>query len=841
MPTAQQIALRQKLLNKAIKPTTDPTQVAKNQYRANTLNKVNTTPATSVKAGTAPVVSAPGTAPSTQGKPLPPASGIIPDGANVYKVDPTVITGQSDGEKARTKELQDIRKMQATGAIDQARADQMMTALNTKYGMSTAASTPAATVPTATNPIVNIGGGSTQAGQTTDQNRLTEIALKQYKGEPLSDDDVKYLINQQLTAKDSAVNAATTAAQAEQAAATTRIDAATAQKDATAARNAKTSKGLVDQQKELLETQARAQIDQIKANANSEQTAGQNILAFNGFGVSSGAVTQAQNIQAKYNAQITAVNQAKDLAVQKYQAELAGADQAVLNEMQANIDTMQSNADDMAYENAVEVAQLNADNNLDPLTALSNIMQVLPPQVAATVNTDVSKLLGYAADESGNPVLTDAEGNPVPILTDTPEAKNTRLLDDLVKSGASPEIIAALKEQLGVTDYTDPITQADLALKQAEAKIKQQEANGEVVSPLDQIDLAQKTYDYYESMGYNPSVVPTGGEYGAVSFTTPDGYQGVRFNVQDGVNYDNPETKRDESQCGAFVNDVTGIGMDDLYTQKMSLVDKSLTVPAAGMVYVQAITGGQYAKYGHTGMVEYYNPETGMVGTVSANAKGDGKIVREEIPLSTILNGGGFAKPPKSMSADAAITLDAVDKDLRTAVTTKANQFDGEPLVRNFQTIQEGYSYLKNLDPENLTSSDNQSIIYAFAKIMDPNSVVRESEYDTVQKYAQSLAATYGFDAQRLLTNTEFLTPEAVKNMINTVEGRYDASKGSYQKFRDEYVRTINNLAGGVDIGDSVLQDYSFTPDGASSEDYGTLYDGFSDESVANDSLWENL
>jgi hypothetical protein len=34
-------------------------------------------------------------------------------------------------------------------------------------------------------------------------------------------------------------------------------------------------------------------------------------------------------------------------------------------------------------------------------------------------------------------------------------------------------------------------------------------------------------------------------------------------------------------------------------------------------------------------------------------------------------------------------------------------------------------------------------MVYAFAKIMDPESVVREGEYETVKKYSQSLLSKW--------------------------------------------------------------------------------------------------
>jgi hypothetical protein len=53
-------------------------------------------------------------------------------------------------------------------------------------------------------------------------------------------------------------------------------------------------------------------------------------------------------------------------------------------------------------------------------------------------------------------------------------------------------------------------------------------------------------------------------------------------------------------QCGRFVNNLTGIGMGDAYTQKLSKCDRSIRVPKPGDVFVMP-TGDSH---GHTGIVE---------------------------------------------------------------------------------------------------------------------------------------------------------------------------------------------------------------------------------------------
>jgi hypothetical protein len=142
-----------------------------------------------------------------------------------------------------------------------------------------------------------------------------------------------------------------------------------------------------------------------------------------------------------------------------------------------------------------------------------------------------------------------------------------------------------------------------------------------------------------------------------------------------------------------------------------------------------------------------------------------------------------------------------------------ASQFDSEPVVKNYSVIQEGYNYATSLgNKANPTSTDDQALIYAFAKVMDPNSVVRESEYDTVQKYSQSAIQRGWADAKRMAQNVAFLTPEARKQMVETIKQKYTTSEQNYKNVRDEYARRINKV-GGIEDGADYITDYAKTQD----------------------------
>jgi azurin len=142
-------------------------------------------------------------------------------------------------------------------------------------------------------------------------------------------------------------------------------------------------------------------------------------------------------------------------------------------------------------------------------------------------------------------------------------------------------------------------------------------------------------------------------------------------------------------------------------------------------------------------------------------------------------------------AARAKATVDGRSARATTLASQWSNQFNNNDIVKNYAVIQDGLNFSKSLGP---TSADDMGLLYAFAKAMDPNSVVREGEYATVQKYAQSWAEAFGFKAARMVTNTRFLSDEARKNMISTIESKSKAAKTSYDNFRRETGKKFENI-----------------------------------------------
>jgi len=151
----------------------------------------------------------------------------------------------------------------------------------------------------------------------------------------------------------------------------------------------------------------------------------------------------------------------------------------------------------------------------------------------------------------------------------------------------------------------------------------------------------------------------------------------------------------------------------------------------------------------------------------------------------------------------------ALPPRVETTVRGLATAFRNEPAVKRVVTMAEAVNFVNSLNLNTTNPADDQALIYAFAKAMDPESVVREGEYATVAKYAQSWKDNFGFDAMRILSsNTPILTAEARKNLKATITSRYQASRGSYDTLNRSYTNQINTATGLTD-GSERLTDYA--------------------------------
>lgn len=159
--------------------------------------------------------------------------------------------------------------------------------------------------------------------------------------------------------------------------------------------------------------------------------------------------------------------------------------------------------------------------------------------------------------------------------------------------------------------------------------------------------------------------------------------------------------------------------------------------------------------------------------------------------------------------------FNAIEERKARVARQRADQFDRNPIVRRMNIVSEGYDFVRSLPDTAVgqTSADAQALIYAYAKAMDPESVVREGEYATVQGYAQSRLKALGQNIERWYTSDGFISDEGVKAMKQAIGDKYRASRVSYNNLKKETARKINKETGDND-GESYLTNYdSVYPD----------------------------
>ena len=159
---------------------------------------------------------------------------------------------------------------------------------------------------------------------------------------------------------------------------------------------------------------------------------------------------------------------------------------------------------------------------------------------------------------------------------------------------------------------------------------------------------------------------------------------------------------------------------------------------------------------------------------------------------------GKWVIQPKAGGADSITTAQQ-----NATINQITGSFDNEPIVKEYNTISANVNFIKTAGT---TPTDDISRIYAFAKVMDPNSVVREGEYKTVQDYSQALLENYGLKAKRVFDNAGFLTTEARTFLKDTLQRRLNTSEQQYKQVQSQFQKRIDAVKAG---GFNTLTDYT--------------------------------
>lgn len=197
----------------------------------------------------------------------------------------------------------------------------------------------------------------------------------------------------------------------------------------------------------------------------------------------------------------------------------------------------------------------------------------------------------------------------------------------------------------------------------------------------------------------------------------------------------------------------------------------------------------------------------------------------------------------KAKSAGGGV-LSSLPVSIQGKVISAANNFGSSDIVKKFNSVVDSINVVNGISSGSTNPADHQAIVYAFAKALDPDSAVREGEYATIKKYAQSAANRYGKEISNAINGTGFLSAGAIKNIQTTMNNLYTSRKPQYDNAYSERARTLNNIAG-ADVADELLTDYSKNvsqPQVNEQEDiYNSVVSPTAESSSWITNLWNNL
>lgn len=253
----------------------------------------------------------------------------------------------------------------------------------------------------------------------------------------------------------------------------------------------------------------------------------------------------------------------------------------------------------------------------------------------------------------------------------TTQAKNVAYFEKLRKSGTlSQQELFDIGRALGVDQGNDPLVQAEVALKQAQAKIATAEANGEIINPTDRLNYFKLQAEVNEMLGI-------GGE----AYVPNKSLEGITTEYKGGKLVITPAKNVDGSlkpmQCGEFVNRTWGLssggsgGFGSKYNSKKNIVNKNgvkassidplqfSSIVKPGMAFVS-----EAGSTGHTGIVTQVFPDGTFV-TMEANTIGDTGPGSPPIEKTRNLKDSdlyGFAAPPNYTSVQGTNGKSKIDE-----------------------------------------------------------------------------------------------------------------------------------------------------------------------------------
>lgn len=156
----------------------------------------------------------------------------------------------------------------------------------------------------------------------------------------------------------------------------------------------------------------------------------------------------------------------------------------------------------------------------------------------------------------------------------------------------------------------------------------------------------------------------------------------------------------------------------------------------------------------------------------------------------------------------AAASLGTLTSAQSSLVNSISASFENSPLVKNFIETQNRYqNVLRNVGQGD--GAADIAYIFDLMKVLDPNSVVRETEYATGARDSGNIFKGYMARFNGMIDpKGGFVSEEAKNNILGVIGRRFETAKSQYENLRKEKIKSLENR--GVKDADQFLTEYDF-------------------------------
>ena len=251
----------------------------------------------------------------------------------------------------------------------------------------------------------------------------------------------------------------------------------------------------------------------------------------------------------------------------------------------------------------------------------------------------------------------------------------------------------------------------------------------------------------------------------AASVDLPRGMGAMRFNA--------PETA---AQITARTMQEAGAKREQELAQALSAL--SALTPDQRVQY-EPLVRASFAGVPSNVLQSITTPREGRARRTQLNER-TGQIV--DLDTGETINAKGYVIPPDK---------EKDDRPRFGEVASLRKEFNTES--RPYKTVNDALTIIQRLGTkENPTPQDIQALIYAFVKVQDPTSVVRESEYANAAN-AIALADKLG-NLQTMYLEGKRLTPTQRKDMVETARVLREEAMSRYGALADSYESTATSF-----------------------------------------------